>query len=417
MSAGGRGQESVAPRHVAARRYNGGSHPDSAWTPCVTLLADSVFDASTIMALVAIPLLIAVNGFFVASEFALVAVRRTRVEELVNGGDPRAKSLLDAVDHLDRSVAASQLGITLTSLALGLVSEPALHAILSPLFSWIPDGYQGWVTRTLSVAATLAVVTYLHVVFGEQMPKIAALQSPERVGLLVGGITNRFARLAHPVIRLMNVSSNIGLKLFGFRSTGHAGEIHSVEELQMIIEDTEEAGLLDSESADYLYNVFELSNKKVRDIMVAWDKVMALEITTPSERVLQAVRDGAHTRMPVYQGNPDNIVGVVNSKDLFYLFSLRGLVNLEDARYDPQFLDAEGSVANALRLFRRSKNAMAVVRDGGKVVGILTLEDVLEEIIGDIEDEHDDPVRRRQLQAKARRTTTHTPRLPPKTDG
>lgn len=379
----------------------------------MNLFAESGLEAATFLALAAIPILIAINGFFVASEFALVAVRRTRVEELVNSDVPGAKSLMEAVENLDRSVAAAQLGITLASLALGLVSEPALHALISPLFTWLPDGLEGPIGRVLSVATTLAIVTYLHVVLGEQVPKIAALQAPEKVGLWVGGITNRFARIAQPVIRLMNGSSSLVLQLFGFRATSHASEIHSVEELQMIIEDTEEAGLIDAESADYLYNVFELSNKKVRDIMVPWDKVMALEITTPSDRVLQAVRDGAHTRMPVYQGNPDNIVGVVNSKDLFYLFSLRGLVNLEDARYDPQYLEADGNVAHALRLFRRSKHPMAIVRGPeSKILGILTLEDVLEEIIGDIEDEHDDPVRRRQLYAKARRTSGYTPRLP-----
>ncbi len=378
------------------------------------LLAVEV-QTNTVLALLAIPALVAVNGFFVASEFALVAVRRTRVEELVNAGTHRAKALLDAVDNLDRSVAASQLGITLASLALGLVSEPALYALVAPLFTPLPDAWQGAVTRTLSVMITLALVTYLHVVFGEQMPKIAALQASERIGLWVAGPTNWFARATHPVIRLMNGSSTIALRALGFKSTSHSDDVHSPEELQMIIEDSVDAGQLDQESADYLVNVFELSNKTVRDIMVPWDKVMALELGTPSERILQAVRDGAHTRMPIYQGGQDNIVGVVNSKDLFFLFSLRGLVNLEDARYDPQFLSAADTVADALRLFRRSRQPMAVIRDADqKVVGILTLEDVLEEIVGDIEDEHDDPARRRAMQAKVRRTTGQVPKLPPR---
>jgi len=370
---------------------------------------------STVLGLAAIPALIAVNGFFVATEFALVAVRRTRVEELVNTGVPRAKALLAAVDDLDRSVAAAQLGITLASLALGLFSEPALNTLISPLFGWLPDGWQGSVTRAFSVALTLALLTYLHVVFGEQMPKIAALQAAERVGLWVARPTNWFARAAHPAIRVMNGSSNVFLMLIGFKSGSHSDETHTVEELQMIIEDTHEAGLIEADSADILYNVFSLSDKTVRDCMVPWDKVMALDVATSSDKVLQAVRDGAHTRMPVYQGTPDNIVGVVNSKDLFYLFSLRGLVNLEDARYDPQFLDADGSVADALKLFRHSKRPMAIVRDADRnILGILTLEDVLEEIIGDIEDEHDDPARRRALQAKLRRTSGQVPRLPPK---
>ena len=369
----------------------------------------------TILGLVAIPALVAVNGFFVASEFALVAVRKTRVEELVNSGTLRAKSLMEAIEHLDRSVAAAQLGITLASLALGLVSEPAMHDLIAPLLSSLPDSWHGPMTRALSVGLTLGMVTYLHVVFGEQMPKMAALQSAERIGLLVAGPTNFFARITHPIIRLMNGSSMVFLRLIGFKSDVQGEEVHSIDELRLLIEDTEEAGLIDAESADYLMNVFALSNKKIHDVMVPWDKVMALEVSMSPEKILQAVRDGSHTRMPVYDKDPNNIIGIVNSKDLFFLFSLRGLVNLEDARYEPQFLDPDESVANALRLFRKSKHPMAIIRDrAAKIVGILTLEDVLEEIIGDIEDEHDDPGRRRALMAKSvRRTGGGFTKLPP----
>ena len=372
----------------------------------------------TVAGLAAVPVLVAVNGFFVAAEFSLVAVRRTRVEELVNAGVPRAKALLHAVDKLDGSVAAAQLGITVASLALGFVAEPALHAVVAPLFDPLPESWQGPVTRAASVAVTLGLVTYLHVVFGEQMPKIAALQGAEKIGLWVAPPVNWFGRAFGPAIRLMNGSSTLFLRLVGFRPSGGTEEVHTAEELQMIIEDSEEAGQIDAESAAYLYNVFSLSDKKVGDIMVPWDKVMTLDAAAASDKILQAVRDGAHTRMPVTSGDPTNVVGVVNTKDLFYLFSLRGLVTLDDARYDAQYLSADDSVANALRLFRKSRRPMAIVRDAShKVLGILTLEDVLEEIIGDIEDEHDDPARRRVLQAKARRSaasSTFVPRLPPR---
>jgi CBS domain containing-hemolysin-like protein len=361
-----------------------------------------------------IPLLVILNGVFVAAEFALVAVRRSRVEELVNMGKPRAKALLAAVDKLNDSVGAAQLGITLASLALGLVSEPALHGLIAPLFSGLPEGWHGPVSRTLSVALTLALVTYLHVVFGEQMPKIAALQSSEQIALWLATPLAAFARVARPAIWLMNGSSNLFLRWCGYKPEADNGEVHSVEELRLIIEDTEEAGLLDSEAADYVMNVFALSDKAVCDIMVPWDKVMALELTTPPERILEAVREGSHTRMPVYEGTPDNIVGVVNTKDLFFLFSLKGVVVLEDAIYPAQFLPPDEPVSTALRLFRRTHRPMAVVRKtDGQVLGILTLEDVLEEIIGDIEDEHDDPARRRAWIARVlRRPGANQPRPP-----
>jgi CBS domain containing-hemolysin-like protein len=153
--------------------------------------------------------------------------------------------------------------------------------------------------------------------------------------------------------------------------------------------------MLHPEQADIVQNVFRLSNKTVKDCMVVRDKMATLEVTTPEEKVMEAVRSGAHTRMPVYEGQLDNIVGIVNTKDLFFLFSLRGVVVLEDALYPALFLKPEESVANALRLFRKAHRPMALIReDSGKILGLVTLEDILEEIIGDIEDEHDRPVPR-----------------------
>jgi putative hemolysin len=357
------------------------------------------------LGLALIPILVLANGFFVAAEFAVVAVRKSRVEELVNLKVPRSSALMAAVVDLDRSVAASQLGITVASLALGLVSEPALHELIKPLFVHAPAAWQGWFTHLISVGLTLSLVTFMHVVFGELMPKTLALQSPEKVGLWIALPLNWFGRAAKSIIRIMNGVSNFLLKNLGFRSTGEQGEVYSVDELRILIEDSQEAGLLEPEAADYVRNVFSLSNKKVRDVMVPWEKVAALELRSPPDKVMEAVRDGAHTRMPVYDADPNRVVGIVNTKDLFFLFSLKGVVVLEDALYAAQFLGPEEPVSAALRLFRKSHRPMAIIREGtGTVLGILTLEDVLEEIVGDIEDEHDDQSTRVRYARALRRT-------------
>jgi putative hemolysin len=359
----------------------------------IAVMTTEASGIGTALSLLAIPLLVLMNAFFVAAEFAMVALRRTRVEELVNQKRPRAQSLLKAIDELDNSVAACQLGITIASLALGLVSEPALHSLLAPFFEALPDAWQGVVSRTLSVVVTLSLVTFLHVVFGELMPKTLALQTSERIGLLVAAPLNLFARWTQPVINLMNGSSVRLLRWCGYRPPTEEGETYSVDELRILIEDTEEAGLLDAEQADVVRNVFALNDKKVRDCMVPWDKVMSLDVATSEDELLAKVRQGAHTRMPVYDGTPDNIVGVVNTKDLFYLFSLKGVVALIDAVYEPVEIPAESSVSDALKRFKTGHRHLAVVKESdGRVVGILTLEDVLEEIVGDIEDEHDKPV-------------------------
>jgi CBS domain containing-hemolysin-like protein len=345
------------------------------------------------LGLIAIPLLVAVNGYFVAAEFALVAIRKTRVEELVNLGVSGAKSLMEAVEHLNRSVAACQLGITVASLALGFVSEPAIHRLIHPLFASLPGDWQGPLSRALSILVTLGLITYLHVVFGEQMPKIAALQSSERIALWVSRPVNLFARITRPLITLMNGSSAWFLRRLGYRATEDEGEVHTVDELRLLVEDTEEAGLLDESQAEMVLNVFALTDKTVGDCMVPLEKVVALDVITPPDKVLEIARLGAHTRMPVYDGTIDKIVGIVNTKDLFFLFSTSGAVLLEDALYPATFLDPGEPVACAFKLFRKSHRPMAVVRDGdGKVRGLITMEDVLEEIVGDIEDEHDVPV-------------------------
>lgn len=348
-----------------------------------------------VLGLLSIPALVAVNGYFVAAEFALVAIRRTRVEELLNQGVRGARAVDEAVRHLDRSIAASQLGITLASLGLGYVCEPAMVQVIAPAFGFLPDHWAVPTAHTVAFIITIILITFLHVVLGEQYPKTVALQTPDTMSLWVAKPLNAFGRVTRPLIRFMNWVGNLLLRASGYRPAGAEATIHSVEELKLLIEDTEEAGILDSDAAEYVQNVFELSNKCVSECMVPRHKIAALELTTPPEKVLDAVRAGAHTRMPVYDGTLDNMVGIVNTKDLFYLFSLQGVVVLEDALYPATYLDPSESVANALRLFQKSRKPMALVREeNGRIVGLMTLEDAIEEIVGDIEDEHDRPLRK-----------------------
>ncbi len=356
-----------------------------------------------VLGVLSIPLLVALNGYFVAAEFALVAVRKTRVEEMVAHGVTGAKAVSAAIANLDRSIAATQLGITLASIGLGMVAEGALAKSLELVFGGLPEPWNAIARHSVAGTVAFLFITFMHVVFGELIPKTLALQTPDDVALWVSGPFNVFVKLTRPLIVLMNGTGNFFLRLIGYSPASSEALVHSVEELALLIEDTEEAGVLDPEQAELVQNVFQLSNKEVRDCMVPRDKIAALELTMPPEKVLEAVRAGAHTRMPVYQGELDNIVGIVNTKDLFYLFSLRGVVVLEDAIYPALFLKPDESVANALRLFKKAKRPMALVRDeDGKIHGVVTLEDVLEEIIGDIQDEHDRPVPRALLRKRWR---------------
>ena len=346
-----------------------------------------------VLGLLTVPGLILLNGLFVAAEFALVSLRKTRVEEMVRQGVKGARAVESALNNLGRSIAATQLGITLASIGLGFVGEPALARLVGPLFHFLPDRWHGLATHSLATALAFLLITYLHVVFGELIPKTMALQASDRAALWLARPLTAFARLSRPLIVVMNGTGNALLRRLGYEPPSAEDAVHSVEELLLLIEDTEEAGILDPDQAEFVQNVFQLSNKRVSDCMVPRDKMAALELNTPPDKVLEAVRSGAHTRMPVYEGEPDNVVGIVNTKDLFHLFSLRGVVVLDDALYQAVFLKPEETMANALRLFRKARRPMALVREGasGRVLGLITLEDVLEEIVGDIEDEHDRP--------------------------
>lgn len=359
--------------------------------PSVLLAAGSSWVLNG-LGLLTIPALVALNGFFVAAEFALVSVRKTRIEELVQQGQRHAKTVEDAIAHLDRTIAATQLGVTLASIALGWVGEPALARLLHPLFDFFPGNWSTVATHGAGTVIAFLLIMFMHVVFGELIPKTIALQTPDRAALWVAVPLVIFAKLTRPLTLIMSGTANAIVRLCGFQPARGEEMVHSVDELALLIEDTEEAGILDADQAEFVQNVFRLSGKRVRDCLVPVDKMATLELNTPPDKVLDAVRQGAHTRMPVFDGQLDNIVGIVNTKDLFYLFSLKGVVVLQDALYPPLFLKPDDKIADALRLFRRAHRPMALVRDeAGKIHGLITLEDVLEEIVGDIEDEHDRP--------------------------
>ncbi len=345
-----------------------------------------------VLGLLLVPALVVLNGLFVAAEFALVSVRKTRIEELVARGVNGSRAVLQALEQMSDAIAATQLGITLASIGLGFVGEPALAHLLRPLFTVFPEAWQGVATHSAATVLAFLLITFLHVVFGELIPKTMAIQVPDRAALWLAKPLLFFGRMARPLIAVMTMTGNSILRMLGYRPAGGEEMVHSVEELLLLIEDTEEAGILDPDQADLVENVFHLRAKRVAHCMVSRDRMATLELNTPPDRVLEAVRSSAHTRMPVYEGELDHIVGIVNTKDLFYLFSLQGVVILQDALYPALFLKPDETIGNALRLFQRAKRPMALVRDeDGKILGLITLEDILEEIVGDIEDEHDRP--------------------------
>lgn len=340
-----------------------------------------------------IPLLVLGNAFFVAAEFSLVTVRRTRLEEMVAQKVLGVAAAEAAVRRLDDMIAATQLGITMMSLALGWVGEPALARIIEPWFSFIPLGWGVFAAHGVATALAFLAITFLHVVVGELAPKTVAIRVPDLVAIRVAAPLLAFERVFRPFIVLMNGAGNRLVRLMGFTPTAH-GSVHSVEELQLIVEDVSEAGKMSADQAELLQNAFRLPKKCVRDSMLKLDDAVMLEYRLNPDQVLSALQDSVHTRFPVYDGERTRVVGIVNAKDLFAIYATSGLVNLEDAMYPTTWSPAERSITEQLKEFRRARRQMAVViDDSGTPIGIITLEDIVEELVGDIEDEHDPTAR------------------------
>ena len=337
-----------------------------------------------------VPLLVALNGVFVAAEFAIVKVRWTRVDELVEEGRFGAIAVRHAVERMDDTIASTQLGITFASLGLGWIGEPALAHLIEPYFMGMGSPWGVALPHIVATLLAFLAITYLHVVLGEQAPKALAIERAEDVAIFVTAPVLAFARAFWPLIVALRGSSNFLVRLLRLPLLPAHKQVHSVDELRMLVEETQEAGVIPEDQASYVRNVFRLSDKRVRDVMVPREKVVTLSLGSSPEEILETARASAHTRMPVWDGNPDNIVGIVNTKNLFHIFSLKGIVILMDAMYPSIFVHPDMGVARLLGTFRRERRPMAVVRDAdGKFLGIVTLEDILEEIVGEIEDEHD----------------------------
>jgi len=345
----------------------------------------------SLLGLFGIVALVATNAFFVATEFALVAVRRTQVEVWVAEGRRGARSIQTAIQHLDDAIAATQLGITLASIGLGWIGEPVLAGLIRPLFRAV--GVESSVAiHTLALALAFSAITFVHVVAGELAPKALALGFPGRVALVCARPLLVFGRVFRPVLVFMNGAGNALVRAFGVRPAGQARSVHSPDELSLLVSESRAAGAIHSYAGRMLGNVFRLSLTCVRDVMVPREKVTAVPSRVDPEELLDLLRESGFTRLPVYEGNLDRIVGILHTKDLFHLYARERVVVMSDAIRPATQFDPGLPIVDALRQFRRERRHLAIVRAGdGPVLGVCTLEDVLEEIVGEIEDEHDKP--------------------------
>lgn len=342
-----------------------------------------------ILKILIVLLLVAANGFFVAAEFALVGVRRSRIEARAAAGNRSAKRLLGLLNNLNAYLSASQLGITLASLGLGYAGEPVFARMLEGVFAGLPDAWR----HGLAFFIAFSIITALHIVLGEQAPKLVGLALAEKVAMATSLPMLAFYRVFQWPIRALDWASARTVRLFGLQATSEHASTYTEAELRQLIDLSREGGHLRSEERRLIHKVFEFSDTLVREAMVPRTAIAAIPGDSSLEQIVKAFEQNRYSRLPVYRESIDDVVGFVHSKDVMPYLLDPGSFHLELVLQSPLYVVNTARLEDVLRQMQKGKVHFGfVVDEHGGLEGIITLEDLLEEIVGEISDEHDEEV-------------------------
>jgi CBS domain containing-hemolysin-like protein len=365
----------------------------------LTLILDeaSASLTGTILKLSAVIVLVLANGFFVAAEFALVGVRRSRIETLAATGNRGAKRLLGLLDNLNAYLSASQLGITLASLALGMLGEPTIARLLEGPLAGLPDAWRHFIALTIAYI----IITILHIVIGEQAPKLFGLARAEKVALATAWPMEMFYRIFRWPVRALDWASARIVRPFGIRATSEHASIYTEAELRQLIDVSRASGHLGAEEQRMIHRVFEFSDTLVREAMVPRTAMAAISNDCSLEEIAKAFSKHGYSRLPVYRESLDDMIGFIHSKDVMPYLLRPNSFRLEQVLQSPLYVVDTARLEDVLRQMQKAKSHFGfVIDEHGGVEGIITLEDLLEEIVGDISDEHDEEVNEQITQEK-----------------
>lgn len=339
-----------------------------------------------------VAILIAFTGFFVAAEFAIVKIRSSRIDQLVTEGKRGALAAKKVTSNLDEYLSACQLGITVTAMGLGWLGEPTIERLLHPLFEkW---NLNPSLSSVLTFGIAFALMTYLHVVVGELAPKTLAIQKAERVTLLLAGPLMLFYKIMYPFIWLLNGSARLVTGLFGLKPASEHEAVHSEEELRLILSESYENGEINQAEYKYVNNIFEFDNRIAKEIMVPRTEIVGLYVEDSVEEYMKIIQSEKYTRYPIFGEDKDDIIGMVNVKDFFIRYMNNDKEGISSIRtYMRPIIEVMETVPihDLLLEMQKKRIPMAVLYDEyGGTAGIVTLEDILEEIVGEIRDEYDE---------------------------
>ena len=334
-------------------------------------------------------LLIFMNGFFVAAEFACVKIRPSRLETLINEGNKQASYAKILTDRLDASLSVTQLGITLASLGLGWAGEPFVARLILPITSAMGIG-EG-LGHTISLAMGFAVITSLHIILGELTPKSMAIQNVERIMLRVALPMLIFEKVMHPFVWLLNHMANAVMSFLGYDVRGEGDEAHTEEEIRILVEESHKQGLIDDTEVDFVDNVFDFTRRTVREIMVPRTDMVCLYLNDTTEENIKTIIEEQLTRYPICVEDKDHIIGFLHVKDFMQVLYNGGRINLRRLMRKTLVVPESMEVSRLLKTMQQGKSQLAIVVDEyGGTAGMVTIEDIVEEIVGDIQDEFDE---------------------------
>ncbi|MBS1651658.1 MAG: HlyC/CorC family transporter [Bacteroidetes bacterium] len=335
-------------------------------------------------------LLIFLNGFFVAAEFALVKVRASQLDIKIQKGVSRAKLTKKLVEKLDAYLSATQLGITLASLALGAVGEVVISKFVISFFEKYNIISNPVTVHSISLPIALTLLTFLHVTLGEQIPKMIGIKYSLITSLIIAWPMRIFYFLFSPLIWLLNYTSNLALRLFGVNNSTEE-EVHTEEELRLILTESEEGGAIKPSENELIQNVFDFDDRTVKQVMVPHNRMSALDIELGKSEITKQIIDEGFSRIPIYLGDTNNIVGIVHTKDLLKAIIENKFKSLKEIMRPVHFVPESMKINALLRDFQKQHIQMAIVTDEfGSTAGLVTMEDIIEELVGEIQDEHDE---------------------------